>query len=231
MKKIYIIAFIAVLIIFIYYGVGILNDSLPKVAYTFNYFLSSSNDSGESLFKSTPENKELVTAMLNIHKDFTNEPPIEHIKIENDINNFYKIQKLFPSFNSYYLAKIKITNAIYNELDKLENDTKNLSEEELNTFFINNAKYLDKNWGITDSSELIHLVNTIKLKSGKKVISCELEESYFYMPDINTTNFRIVVDLEDNSKLYIGVLASFSETTTFQKSPVIRFYGTQGGIS
>lgn len=231
MKKLYIIAFVFVLIIFIYFGVTALNASLPKIAYSFNYFLSSSNDSGEILFKSTPENEELVTAMLNIHKNFTNNPPIEHIKIENDINNFYKIQKLFPSFNSYYLGKIKITNAIYNELDKLESGTKNLFEEELNTYFINNAKYLDKNWGITDSSELIHLVDTIKLKKGQKVISCELEESYFYMPDINTTNFRIIVNLENNSKLYLGVLASFSETTNFQNSPVIRFYGTQGGIS
>ena len=232
MRKIYFIILSLVLIIFIYGGILVLKNEVPKLVYSSSHILDStaSPASGSSLFKSTPENSDLANAMISLHAEFTNHPPILNTKPKNNIDNFYKLENLFPDFNSYYVVKTKVANALYTELDSLYSNTLNLSSAKLDTYLKSNTEYLEKNWGINDSLELTYIVDTIKEKNGLKVISCELEESYIYSSLSNTLNFRIIVTLEDNSNLYLGVLINFNEISDYQSYPVIRFYGTKGGL-
>ena len=231
MRKLYFIMFWILLIGFICWGVSGLGTSLPKLIYSSSYVLNqtASSNSGNNLFKSTPENLDLINAMISLHTDFTNNPPVLDDTPKNTIENFYKLEKFFPNFNSYYITKIKIANTLYNELDNLYNDTINLSTDSLNTYFKNNTEYLESNWGLKDFSEFVSVVNTIKNKNELKVKSCELENSYLYSSSSNTLNFRIIVKLDNNLEIYLGVLISFDETSDYQTYPVIRFYGTEGG--
>ena len=231
MKKLYFIMFSILLIVFIYWGFSGLSSALPKLLYSAGYIFDETKaiNSGTNLFKSTPENTDLINAMISLHTDFTNNPPVLDEKNENNIINFYKLEKYFPSFNSYYITKIKLANTLYTELDKLYNDTNNLSKIELNTYFKNNTEYLESNWGLNKFSEFVSVVNTIKSKNGLKATSCELENSYLYSNSSNSLNFRIIVKLDKDLEMYLGVLISFDETSDYQTYPVIRFYGTEGG--
>lgn len=231
MKKLYFILFSILLIVFIYWGFSNLSSALPKLIYSSSYILDKTNPTsyGNNLFKSTPENTDLISAMISLNTEFTNNPPILDEEPRNNIENFYKLEKYFPNFNSYYTTKIKVANALYTELDKLYKATINLSNVELNTYFKNNTEYLESNWGLNDFSEFINVVNTIKNKNVLKVISCELENSYLYSSTSNALNFRIIVKLENDLEIYLGVLINFDETSDYQTYPVIRFYGTEGG--
>jgi len=231
MKKLYFIMFSILLIVFIYWGFSSLSSVLPKLIYSSNYMLdkTSSTSSGNNLFKSTPENSDLINAMISLNTDFTNNPPVLDEEPKNNIENFYKLEKFFPNFNSYYITKLKVANTLYSDLDNLYNDTFNLSNSELDTYFKNNTEYLESNWGINDFSEFVSVVNTLKNKNGLKVNSCELENSYLYSSFSNALNFRIIVKLDEDLEIYLGVLIRFDETSDYQTYPVIRFYGTEGG--
>ena len=231
MKKLYFIMFSILLIVFIYWGFSSLSSALPKLLYSSSYIFDQekSINSGANLFKSTPENTDLINAMICLHTDFTNNPPVLDEKDENSILNFYKLEKYFPSFNSYYITKIKLANTLYTELDKLYNDTINLSNAELNAYFKNNTEYLESNWGLNNFSEFTSVVNTIKNKNGLKTVLCELEDSYLYSNSSNSLNFRIIVKLDDDLEIYLGVLIRFDDISDYQTYPVIRFYGTEGG--
>jgi len=228
MRKIYYIIFSLLLIFFIYWGATELYTAIPKLAYSYGYILSdtSSSSYGTSLFKSTPEKPALVNTMLQIHYDFTNNPDVLYEKPKDTVENFYKMENLFPSFNSYYVTKLKLSNTIYNELPNLYNNTFNLSNDELNTFFENNTEYLERNWGINSFSEFTNVIDSIQSKNGLKVKSCELEESYFYLPSSNTLKFRIIITLENDLTLYLGVSICYDEISDYQTYPVVRFLGT-----
>ena len=67
--------------------------------------------------------------------------------------------------------------------------------------------------------------------NGKKAISYELEDSYYYIQDLNLVYFRIILNLEDESRIYLNVKVDIFGSSDSQTSPVVHFLGSLGGIS
>jgi len=234
MKKIYIIVVIIVSIIFLNWIIVALPEFSKKVFTVTSDTVSSNNAStnGSFAFKSTLEKKELLDAMLIINKNFITSYNEPELTTEKTIENFHRLENFFPDFRYYYSSKQRIENIIFNELSNLYTSTSNMSESELETYFNNNIDYLRKNWGVKDISELKVLVSTIKELNNEKILSYELEDSYFYLPNTGTLNFRIQIYLENSSIIYLGVkIEMYNNNDEYQAAPVIRFHGISGGTS
>ncbi len=227
MKKIYYIIVGLCVVIFVYGIVTVLPTFSQKVKTVTVDSLNDSSFSsyGNFGFKNTSERQELINAMININSNFIKNPPIKFSSETNSIKNFYKLEKFFSEFKYYYIAKLKITNILTEDLPKLYSETSSLSEANLQEYFKRNTANLSENWGISDFNDFSDLVYTLRQIDSQKITSYELEESYFYDPTFNQLNFRIEITLENNSSIYIGVLLEPGVTTT----PTIKFHGTSSG--
>lgn len=234
MKKLYYIVIAIGVIIFGKWIITSLPTYFVKVTTVLSESMeeSSFSSTGEFAFKSTPEKTNLILEMININTEFLKNPPIEFNNDDFTIKNFYKLQRFFPEFKYYYIAKLKIRDTLLNELPILYEKTHNLSESQVDTYFNNNKVYLEQKWGIEDSYELYDIVLTIKEINGKKVSSYELTDSYFYMPDTAILGFNIKLILEDNSEIYLCLNCEVFGSNEYQSTPIVRFYGsTLGGRS
>lgn len=232
MKKVYYSIVAIGVIVFTYW----LFKSLPSfstklIAVTTDTINSTSfSSSGSFRFKSTPERTDLLQQMVYINTEFIKNSP-NKIKEPKYLKKFYKLEKFFPNFKNYYAAKLKVQNAIYTELPLLYSSTASLSELELRTYFDSNTSYLEKKWGINDFTEFTNIVSTIKQTNGNKVISCELEDSYFYIPEQNILSYRIILTLENKTNIYLAVNVHIYDFSDHQSVPLVRFLGTEGGTS
>lgn len=231
MKKVYYIIVAIVSIIFIVFIVNSLPDFIDKLSIVTSDTISSSSPSVTSTFgyKSTKEQEDLLIATLKLNTTFIQNSTSAFDTSDFSIKNFYKLEKFFPNFKHYYSAKLKIKNTIQNEFLTLYNETNNKTETELNTYFNENIADLDTKWGITEFDDFTKIVSSIKQSGGQKVLSCQLEDSYFYINESSLLNFRIILTLENNSDIYIGVKTYMYKTTDYQSAPTIKFYGTAGG--
>jgi len=234
MKKIYYIVVAIVVCIFAYWIILSIPSVSNKVLTITSTSLNNESFSttGNFAFKNTPERLELLSQMLNINLEFINSPPIEATKTtKTTIKNFYKLEKFFPNFTSYYVAKDKIQTSLFTKLTSLITDTSSLSEQELQTYFNNNKPSLEKYWGINNFSEFSNIIKNLKAVNTNKITKYELEDSYFYIDSINCLNFRILLTLNNNENIYLGVQVYMFENNDYQTSPVIRFIDTSGGSS
>lgn len=235
MKKIYYIIILIVFLIFLYYFASSLPSFTEKIFVIASDSINSSTFSsvGTFGFKSTLERTDLLNEMININSQFIKDPPIKFPKVNDDIKYFYKLEKCFTNFNDYYLAKIKVQEALVNELKNLCSATSSLSDDELKQYFSSNTEYLNKKWGVDNFNDFSDLVLTIKELDGKEIISYELEESYFYISSNNTVNFRIILTPSDNVPVYVAGIIEIYNSNNYQTSPLVRFWGTKtlgGGI-
>ena len=228
MKKIYYIVVAVVVIIFAYFLISELPSFSNKLITVTSNAADNSKFSytGTFAFKSTPERFELLNEMLNINSKFINNPPLAFPAPKNEIKNFYKLEKYFPDFKTYYITKLKVTDAIINELPLLHKNTSNLTEEELKVFFDNNTTYLETKWGINNFNDFYDLILTINEFDNLKKSSYELEESYFTMPNQGSVNFRLILSQENNTQIYLAAISEVYNSTNFQTNPVVKFFGT-----
>jgi len=235
MKKIYYIIIGITIAMFLYWVVSSLPALLTKFTIVTQNSIgnSSFSSSGSFAYKSTPERTDLIEEMISINSDFIKNPPVPFPEEKNTIKNFYKLTKCFPNFKTYYIAKLKVTDTLFNELPVLLNATSSLTELELQKYFNSNTKYLGEKWGVNNFNDFYEVVLTIKQLNGKEIASYALEESYFYMPKLGTTNFRIIITPNDNDiPVYIAGIAEVYNKSDYQDAPVIKFLGTVlGGIS
>ena len=232
MKKVYYFMVAVCAIVFAHWIFTSLPTFSGKLLTVASNSISTSafSSNGTFAFKSTSERTDLVKQMVYINSEFMKTMPIEASE-NNVVKNFYKLEQFFPTFKYYYIAKLKVRNAIYTELPILYDNTHALSDLELQEYFNNNIDYLEEKWGINDFSKFAGIVSTIKQTNGKKIASCELEDSYFYTSSTGVLNFRIIVTLEDTSTLYVNAKAYSYETNEYQSAPIVRFLGIIGGAS
>jgi len=138
MKKIYYIIIGITIAMFLYWVVSSLPALLTKFTIVTQNSIgnSSFSSSGSFAYKSTPERTDLIEEMISINSDFIKNPPVPFPEEKNTIKNFYKLTKCFPNFKTYYIAKLKVTDTLFNELPVLLNATSSLTELELQKYFI-----------------------------------------------------------------------------------------------
>lgn len=231
MKKIYYIVLSIVSIIFIAWAIKVLPQFVSKAFVVTSDSIASSSTSltGSFGYKSVAEQEDLLIATLKLNTEFIlNSSPTSSTSIFS-MKNFHKIEKFFPDFKTYYSAKLKIKNVLQNEFAKLYNDTYSKTSNELEQYFNENMAILSQKWGITEFDDFANIVSSLKQTNGKNVLSCELENSYFYLENLDILNFRIILTLEDNSTFYLSLQAHIYESNDYQSAPTIKFYGTSGG--
>lgn len=234
MKKLYYLIVGVVIIIFLYFIFSSLPTFLTKFTTVAQNSINTSSfsSSGSFGYKATSEREDLLKEMISINSNFIKNPPISFPKNNDDIKYFYKLTKCFSNFKTYYIAKLKVKDVLFNELPILLKNTSSLNETDLKTYFNNNATYLDNKWGINNFNDFFELVLTIKELNGKEITSYELEESYFYIESLKTANFRIIITPSDNTPIYIAGVIDVYGNTKHQTAPAVKFLGTVlGGIS
>lgn len=228
MKKIYYIIIFVTIIIFAYFLISELPSFSNKLTTITSNVVNSSNFSstGTFSFKSTPERLELLNEIFTINSQFIKNPPIDFPKEKDEIKYFFKLAKYFPSFKTYYIAKLKVQDTLTNELPLLYKNTSNLSEAELKTYFNNNITYLETKWGIKNFNDFYELILTIKELNNLEITSYELEESYFTLPEQGTINFRIILTPKNNTPIYLAAISEIYNSNEYQVAPLVRFFGT-----
>lgn len=229
MRKVFIIVIVIFICIFVYFGGKILVDYLND-AYVVLADPNNSSPSGIFSFKSTPENLELINSYLVVNNSFIDEMSKE-VNNEKTISNIYELIDFFPSFKIYYSFKLKLENAIFNELPNLYSKTVSLSTTQLKTFFENNGTYLDKNFGITTFEQLTNVVDNLStLKSGNIKLGEIITSSIFYNPYGECTVFLIDVTNDKGDFISFSINSYLGYETKNQKTPVLVF-DALGGMS
>lgn len=230
MRKIYFIIILICIIIFGYWIFTALPSLADKALSSIEFSVNSATISSNSFaFKSSPEKSELLTTMLIINTDFIKSKNINNDENIRTIKNFYKLEKFFPNFKYYYISKLKLINSIFTELPKISSEVKNLSNSELTLYFNSNADYLSEKLGIKDLAEFSEVLSYIKKINGENEFSCELEDSYLYSNEDYLINLRLVLTLEDSSKIYIPVIIEIYGNTDNQNTPLIKFLSIATG--
>lgn len=230
MKKVYILVILLVIIGFLYFGIkGLSSFTAKLINVTTDSVRSELIMVEQNKFKSTEENTDLTIAFLNINTKFIANPPIEYNIGNKKISNFHQIESFFPNFEIYYKQKLKISKIIYSELEKLQTDTKDLSNKELKDYYFNNTSYLYNNLGFNSTDSFESLIHTIKDKEYFKPISCNLDSS-IHLEDMNSLNMKFTITLSDKSTFKLGILIPLEKTTNKNLfSPDILIYGLQEG--
>lgn len=230
MRKVFIIVIVIFLCIFVYFGGKMLVDYFNDVYIVMSDPNNNSSVSGTFSFKSTPENIELINSYLAVNNSFIDEMTKE-VNNEKTINNVYELMDFFPSFKMYYSFKLKLENAIFNELPDLYNKTVSLSDLELKTFFENNTVYLDKYFGITTLEQLTNIVDNLStIKSGNFKFGEVIASSIFYNPYGECTVFLLDVTNDNGDFISFSINSYLGYDTENQKAPVLVF-DALGGMS
>lgn len=231
MKKIYYIIFSFVFIIFVVWIANILPQFISKVFIVTSDIAASNSTSqtGSFGYKSASEQEDLLIATLKLNTEFIQTSSPTASSVAFPMKNFYKLEKFFPDFKSYYSAKLKLRNVLQDDLVKLYNDTCSKDSNELQQYFTENAFILSQKFGITEFNDFENMITNLKQTNGQNILSCELENSYFYLDNLDILNFRIILTLEDNSIFYLFVQTYMYENTDYQSAPIIKFYGISGG--
>lgn len=230
MRKLYFIVISIGIILCGYWLITSLPVFINKMLSITSELMTESqfSTSGSFAFKSSPEQPDLIKSMLKISLDFIENPPIEVQKTEkNEIKNFHKLEKFFPNFNYYYIAESKLTDVVFTHFSTLYKEIVLLSDSGLKQYFNNNSENLSKIYGITDYSDFLNIISTIKKLKHENGFKCKLEESYFYVG--NSLVLRLILTQPDNSNIYLNAEINIYEATDSQSAPSIKVYGELGG--
>jgi hypothetical protein len=128
-----------------------------------------------------------------------------------EIGNIHKIENLFYEYKSYAIVKYKLLNII-EALPKLTEITLNYTDEQLESYFIQNASNIENVYGITKSNEFIGFVKSIReLDSIKSAIISASTISFNYNDD--RLNFYIEFSDGRDSKFYFVDIFYYNSNT------------------
>lgn len=230
MKKAYTIFISIIVCIFVYFCIRFIWEYLKDFNIFISHHYNEASTSGTFAFKTTPENLEVVNSYLEVNNSFVDEMSKE-VYLENNIKNIYNLTDKFPSFKSYYSARLKLENAVFNGLPFLINNTVSLSDAELEAFLKDNLNYLDKTFGITTLEKLKNIIINLDSLEDKNIEYCELvNNSTIYNPYGNSTVFRLKVGNNINDFVYFSINAHHGYNTENQQAPIIIF-NALGGTS
>lgn len=234
-KKVYYVIVAIVVFTFVYYIIKYFPTISSNFSSGIQTSISGSGFSSEKRFgfKSTPERKELLKAIIELNTDFINESPLEDTNTQNkSIKSFYKLERFFADYEYYYTIKQKVENMVFEELPALSSNIIDLSNNNIEQYFNNHKKYLSDNFGISDLDNFKDIVYTLKPLKDTSITSYELENSYFFMETLKTLNIRIIFNLENSKKVYLAFQIKMQDDNGLQILPQIKIFGTTaGGIS
>ena len=217
--------------LFAYFGGKMLLEYCNGISIIMNDTYRNDATSGSFAFKKTPENLELLNSYLLVNNIFIDELS-KDIEEENSIKNLDDLIDFFPSFKTYYSAKLKIKNIVYTELPYLINNAISLSDNELKSFFENRTDYIGKNFGITSFDEFKNIVDNLSYLQKKEIKYAEIiENSLSYNPYGQCSLFRLKVQSDnENDFVIFSVNAYVGKNTEYQQAPVI-VLSAMGGMS
>ena len=217
--------------LFAYFGGKMLLEYCNGISIIMNDTYRNDATSGSFAFKKTPENLELLNSYLLVNNTFIDELS-KDIEEENSIKNLDDLIDFFPSFKTYYSAKLKIKNIVYTELPYLINNAISLSDNELKSFFENRTDYIGKNFGITSFDEFKNIVDNLSYLQKKEIKYAEIiENSLSYNPYGQCSLFRLKVQSDnENDFVIFSVNAYVGKNTEYQQAPVI-VLSAMGGMS
>lgn len=220
MKRAFIAIFAFVIIVFIYFG----GKSAIEFYKNYKLILNDNVNSGTFGFKQNPENQELVSIYLKIADNLIAKLPEDNTLSSKDkILDSYKLIDYFPDFKDYYSVKLKLSEAVFNELTPLYNSTVKLSENELKTFFSKKSDYLDKYFGLTKYENFLQFINKLKQYSTLNVSDVKVINDNLYYSDYKkVTVFRISIT-SGSDALCLEVNAFHEASTANQQAPVVAF--------
>ena len=231
MRKVFMVAIAICICIFVYFGGKMFFNYLNELNIMINNTVVDNSTAGTFTFKKTPENLELLNSYLIVNNDFI-EKFSKDVKEEDVIDNLDDLIDFFPSFKTYYAAKLKIKNIVYSEFPYLLSDVVSLSDNELTTFFEKNVNYIGKNFGVTSFEEFKNIVDTLSYLQDREIKSAEIiENSLSYNPYGKCSMFRLKVQgSNENDFVVFSVNAYIGMNTEYQKAPVI-VLTAMGGMS
>lgn len=187
--------------------------------------------SGNFAFKKASENLELLNSYLLVNNNFIDELS-KDVEEEKSIKNLDDLIDFFPSFKTYYSAKLKIKNIVYTELPYLMNNAISLSDSELKSFFENKADYISTNFGVTSFEDFKNIVDNLSYLQKKEIKYAEIiENSLSYNPYGQCSMFRLKIQSDnENDFTVFSVNAYVGKNTEYQQAPVITL-SAMGGMS
>ena len=209
-------------------GVGLeqfINFSRNLYTVTSHEYQQSQTTHSYVKFQSVAENTDLLNSILKINEDFLNTPPLEK-KSKEKLGNAYVLRNFFPNFTSYYTAKRKIENTVFTEMQDTYEAVKNLSQAELKTYFDTNAKDIKNKFGISDWNDFDLFCFSLSGIGDSKIIDAYVVENSILYNSYDTSSiFNLVLVMENNKKIQLGVTASFENS-----APEIQFNGSFGEV-
>lgn len=226
MKKI--IIGVAVVAGIVLCGVGLnqfLNFSENLYTLTSHEYQQSQTTHSYVKFQSVAENTDLLNSVLKINEEFLNNPPLEK-KNEKKLGNAYALRNFFPNFTSYYTAKRMMENTIFTEMQKLYEETKEFSQTELKNYFEANSSKINDKFKIKDWDSFdLFCFSLSGIGDSKIVDAYVVENSVLYNSYDASSIFNIVLVMDNNKKIQLGVTASFENSI-----PEIQFNGSFGEV-
>lgn len=230
MKKAFILIIGIFTCTFLFFGGKAFLNFLDELLIFASDSYDKASTTGSFGFKRTPENLELVNSYLKVNNSFI-ENLSKEINTENDIKNIENLVNGFPSYKYYYSANLKLKNAIFEGIPYLLNNTVNISNAELESFFNDNLDYLEKTFGITSLSQLNAIISNLSSLGVADITYAEIvENSVMYNPYGQSTSFGINIGSQPDNCIYFSVNAYHGYDTKNQKAPVIVFKAL-GGMS
>jgi len=138
-----------------------------------------------------------------------------------EIGNIHKIENFFYTYKSYAIVKYKLLNII-EDMPKLYSVTKGYSNDQLTNYFNSNSTYVDKVYGITDSTEFIDLAKSLSFLGSGKVNDATVKvETISFNYDNDYLTFSI--ELEGNNTSSYFVRAEYYKSNDNQVKPYVSF--------
>lgn len=217
--------------LFAYFGGKMILEYCSGVSVVMKDTYANNSTSGGFAFKKTPENLELLNSYLIVNNGFIDNFS-KDVKEKDVVENLDDLIDFFPSFKTYYAAKLKIKNIVYSEFPYLLSDVVSLSDNELTTFFEKNVNYIGKNFGVTSFEEFKNIVDTLSYLQEREIKSAEIvENSLSYNPYGKCSMFRLKIQgSNENDFVVFSVNAYVGMDTAYQMAPVI-VLTAMGGMS
>jgi len=137
------------------------------------------------------------------------------------------VAKHFRNSSSYYVAELKLEEALYNYIPTLLKDTTNMTNSALKEYFANNMDVIEQKLGIVSDEVFVQFIGSMDKLNGKKYIRIDIPERAITENYTNLgINFLIELTLEDGSKVApISGTILHTKSTVNQKAPYVQFVG------